>query len=191
MKIITTIADNKFLMLFFVFFCYTQKNKNPWSFPSPKLSGQRRNMMMTPEKKRVYPPINPNKAVSSLHSICLINWCVSFFFNSPQKYGWFLGYYEFCQQLYYRLHWNSLMQKLLLNVPYDVRNTTHCSICVSKNLLSCFAGILIITGFSFFGKNFYNSLPIIIGASQFCKNVTRIPFREVATRCFLEQHWAH
>lgn len=37
------------------------------------------------------------------------------------------------------------------------------------------AGILIITGFSFFGKNFYNSLPIIIGAFTYAK-VTHIPY---------------
>lgn len=39
---------------------------------------------------------------------------------------------------------------------------------------SVIAGIFIITGFSFFGKNFFNSLPIIIGAFSFAK-VTRVP----------------
>lgn len=38
------------------------------------------------------------------------------------------------------------------------------------------AGILIITGFSFFGKNFYNSLPIILGAFYYAK-VTRNPLK--------------
>lgn len=39
------------------------------------------------------------------------------------------------------------------------------------------AGIFIIVGFAFFGKNFYNSLPIIIGAFAYAK-VTRVPLEK-------------
>lgn len=50
-------------------------------------------------------------------------------------------------------------------------------LCKAKITGPVIAGILIITGFSFFGKNFYNSLPIIIGAFSFAK-VTRIPLEK-------------
>lgn len=39
------------------------------------------------------------------------------------------------------------------------------------------AGIFIIVGFAFFGKNFYNSLPIIIGAFTYAK-ITRVPLEK-------------
>lgn len=47
-------------------------------------------------------------------------------------------------------------------------------ICNAKINGPIIAGILIITGFSFFGKNFFNSLPIIIGALSFSK-ITHVP----------------
>lgn len=50
-------------------------------------------------------------------------------------------------------------------------------ICKAKINGPVIAGILIITGFSFFGKNFYNSLPIIIGAFSFAK-ITHIPLKK-------------
>ena len=136
-------------------------------------------MTTTPEEKRDFTEL-PETTVFAIFTVFALSFgLLAFLFNSPQEIWngfWIImsspaalltDYIELANAGAALFNVSIMTLEALLLVR----------ICKAKINGPVIAGILIITGFSFFGKNFYNSLPIIIGAFSYAK-VTRIPIEK-------------
>ncbi|SEK17715.1 Protein of unknown function [Carnobacterium iners] len=136
-------------------------------------------MIAVSEERKKFPELSQKKMYFLFTVFALSFGVLAFLFNSPQEIWtgfWIImsspatlltDYIELANAGAAFLNVSIMTLESLLLVR----------MCKAKINGPVIAGILIITGFSFFGKNFYNSLPIILGAFGFAK-VTQIPLEK-------------
>lgn len=136
-------------------------------------------MIVVSEERKTFPELSQKNMYFLFILFALSFGALAFLFNSPQEIWtgfWIImsspatlltDYIELANAGAAFLNVSIMTLESLLIVR----------LCKAKINGPVIAGILIITGFSFFGKNFYNSLPIILGAFGFAK-ATRIPLEK-------------